>query len=132
MSNVAEHWIIMSKYDMETAEAMMREERYIYVSLMCHQAIEKLLKAIWAERKKKIPPRTHNIISLSRSLNLWERFDDSTRSFLAFINPLNVMSRYPPTNSPYGLINKDQADELLNLTRGVLSWLKTELKQKKS
>lgn len=38
-------WAEMSDYDLETAEAMLATGRYLYVAFMCHQTIEKILKA---------------------------------------------------------------------------------------
>lgn len=40
------YWIEIAKYDLETAEAMLKSKRYLYVGFMCHQSIEKILKAI--------------------------------------------------------------------------------------
>ena len=40
------HWLERSKYDLETAKAMLDTRRYLYVAYMCQQAVEKLLKAI--------------------------------------------------------------------------------------
>lgn len=38
----------MSDYDYDTAIAMMQTRRYLYVGFMCHQTIEKALKAYWS------------------------------------------------------------------------------------
>lgn len=35
------YWIEIAKYDLETAEAMLKSKRYLYVGFMCHQSIEK-------------------------------------------------------------------------------------------
>lgn len=35
----------MSDYDFETALAMQETERFLYVGFMCHQSVEKILKA---------------------------------------------------------------------------------------
>ena len=40
------YWVEMSDYDIETADAMLATGRYLYVGFMCHQTIEKILKAI--------------------------------------------------------------------------------------
>ena len=39
------YWVEMSDYDIETADAMQATGRYLYVGFMCHQTIEKILKA---------------------------------------------------------------------------------------
>jgi HEPN domain-containing protein len=39
------YWVDISDYDMETAKSMLIGKRYLYVGFMCHQAVEKMLKA---------------------------------------------------------------------------------------
>lgn len=40
------YWIKLADYDYETAKAMLNTGRYLYVGFMCHQVIEKALKAV--------------------------------------------------------------------------------------
>ena len=44
MDKIVEHWIERSQYDLDTAKVMLDTGRYLYVSYMCQQAVEKLLK----------------------------------------------------------------------------------------
>jgi len=41
-----EYWIEIAAYDLATAKALLETKRFLYVGFMCHQAIEKILKAI--------------------------------------------------------------------------------------
>lgn len=41
------HWISLSDYDLETAKAMLDSGRFLYIGFMCHQTIEKILKAYY-------------------------------------------------------------------------------------
>ena len=50
------YWTEISDYDLETAKAMLQTGRYLYVAFMCHQAIEKILKAYWCAQKEGTPP----------------------------------------------------------------------------
>ena len=34
-----EYWLEMCEYDFETAKAMLKSKRYLYVGFMCNQAI---------------------------------------------------------------------------------------------
>ncbi|HNT28701.1 MAG TPA: HEPN domain-containing protein, partial [bacterium] len=38
------YWFEIAEYDLETARAMLKTKRYLYVGFMCHQTIEKALK----------------------------------------------------------------------------------------
>ncbi|MDR1700902.1 MAG: HEPN domain-containing protein [Lachnoclostridium sp.] len=40
------YWKDIAEYDLETAEAMFRTGRWLYVVFMCQQSIEKLCKGI--------------------------------------------------------------------------------------
>ena len=41
------YWIDIADYDMDTAETLYSGGRWLYVAFMCHQVIEKTLKAYW-------------------------------------------------------------------------------------
>jgi len=45
MSEQINYWVELSDYDIETAVAMLKSKRYLYVGFMSHQAVEKILKA---------------------------------------------------------------------------------------
>jgi len=39
------YWVDIANYDFDTAKAMLESKRFLYVGFMCHQTIEKILKA---------------------------------------------------------------------------------------
>ena len=49
MNDNVKYWVEMSDYDFDTANAMLETKRYLYVGFMCHQTIEKILKAYWSK-----------------------------------------------------------------------------------
>ena len=57
------YWVEMAEYDLDTAIAMLNTKRYLYVGFMCHQVIEKMLKAYWSKIFEEPPLK---ILSLSR------------------------------------------------------------------
>jgi HEPN domain-containing protein len=56
-----EHWEDIAKYDLESAKAMYKSGRYLYVVFMCQQSIEKLIKGLHVLYTGEEPIRTHNI-----------------------------------------------------------------------
>ena len=64
MDKIVEHWIERSQYDLDTAKVMLDSSRYLYVSYMCQQSVEKLLKAIIAQQGKENFP-IHNLNRLA-------------------------------------------------------------------
>ena len=44
------YWLDLADYDLETAKAMLNSGRFLYVGFMCHQTIEKALKAMYCKK----------------------------------------------------------------------------------
>lgn len=69
MQKTIKEWVEISEYDLQTAEAMLHTQRYLYVAFMCQQAIEKILKALYIQKKNELPLRTHNLLYFIDILN---------------------------------------------------------------
>ena len=87
-------WLDASRYDLETARAMLKSRRYLYVLFMCQQSLEKLLKAFVTARKGEFPPRIHNLVRLGEVAAL--EFSDDERKLLERLSLYYLQSRYPP------------------------------------
>ena len=48
-----DYWIDIAQYDLETARAMLKSGRFLYVGFMCHQVIEKIFKGFYVFAKKR-------------------------------------------------------------------------------
>jgi HEPN domain-containing protein len=127
MSN-ENYWIDIATYDLETAEAMLKSKRYLYVGFMCHQSIEKMLKAIYSHKVKKIPPRIHNLARLLKLTELHKEISEELLNTIHELNPLNIATRYPDQELE---VIKDldykYSAELLDKTRRLFKWLKTKV-----
>ena len=77
MDDKTRYWIDISAYDYETAKSMLEAGRYLYVGFMCHQAIEKILKAYWQKTREQVPPRTHNLLYLVTETGLKSLLSES-------------------------------------------------------
>jgi HEPN domain-containing protein len=89
------YWTELSNYDLETAVAMFKTKRYLYVGFMCHQVIEKILKAYYSKLNEKIPPYTHKLIYLAQEGGFYDLFNEEQLDFIIEIEPLNIEARYP-------------------------------------
>ena len=65
------YWLDIADYDLDTAEAMHQTGRWLYVAFMCHQVIEKTLKAYWCATRDNDPPYTHNHKRLADGCGLY-------------------------------------------------------------
>lgn len=52
MRKTTANWLASADYDLETADAMLKSRRYLYVVFMCHLALEKTLKALYTVSPK--------------------------------------------------------------------------------
>ncbi len=85
----------MSDYDFDTAKAMFVTKRYLYVAFMCHQTIEKILKAYWSNVLEEPPLKIHSLSRLAEKSGLDKDMSDGQLDFIDELEPLNIEARYP-------------------------------------
>jgi len=126
--NESEYWIDLARYDLETAKAMNKSQRYLYVGFMCHQVIEKALKAYYSCRFKDAPPYTHNLGLLAEKSGLYPEMSEEQKNFLDFLEPLNIEARYPTKKDKLlALLDSAKCDEIICRTEKELQWVMTTL-----
>ncbi len=126
MQKVIQEWVEISEYDLVTAEAMFNTSRYLYVVFMCHQAIEKVLKAIYVQKKNELPPRTHNLLYLVDITEL--DLQNESLALLAMLNGFYLESRYPGERMKLArAVDKNKAQDILKKTQEVWKCLKQQL-----
>ena len=93
MHDKHEEWLKQADYDIGTADAMFRSGRYFYAVFMCHIAIEKALKGLYAQVLSDIPPKTHNLIYLLDKIG--KKPEQALEKFMTKLNTASVATRYP-------------------------------------
>ena len=123
-----EYWLDLAKYDLETAKAMKDSKRYLYVGFMCHQVIEKALKAYYASRFEDTPPYTHNLRLLAQKGGLYSMLSEPQKGFLEFLEPLNIDSRYPAQKDKLlAMLDSEKCTDIIQKTESELKWVTTRL-----
>ncbi|MDR3626004.1 MAG: HEPN domain-containing protein [Ignavibacteriaceae bacterium] len=84
MNEKIKYWTDLSEYDLETVEAMLTSRRFLYVGFMCHQSIEKILKAYFTKTKTDSAPFTHSLSYIAKKAELYNLFSDE-QNFYGFI-----------------------------------------------
>jgi len=82
------YWLDIANYDLDTAEALYNSGRWLYVAFMCHQVIEKTLKAYWNAVRDDEPPYTHNHKRLADGCGLYQQLTSDQREFIETITNL--------------------------------------------
>lgn len=118
-----EEWFKQADYDLETAKAMLKTRRYIYTVFMCHLAIEKALKGLFAKKFRENPSKTHNLNYLCEEINL--ELPGKFQDFIDNLNNLSVPTRYPDElQRLLQDFKKSVTKKTYNQTEELLQWLK--------
>ena len=130
MNEKVGYWLDLADYDIETAKVMLNGGRYLYVGFMCHQTIEKAMKAVIARDciGDEIPPKIHDLQKLAEKAGLFVRMSEDQKEVLRMLNPLNIEARYPEyKNYLATTLTNEVCQELLAETEGLLCWTKGQL-----
>jgi HEPN domain-containing protein len=117
-NDIALKWYKQSLHDLEIAEKNISIEGYDVAAFLSHQAVEKLLKSIFAFLGKKIP-KTHYIDELAKKLSL----DDEVIDEILDLTADYIFSRYPDVSEhlPYEEYDEEIATEKVELAKRVFS-----------
>ena len=122
------YWSDLSDYDLDTADAMFRTGRWLYVGYMCHQTLEKIFKAYWCSKKEEPAPYSHNLINVAQSCGLGQLLSDGQKVFISEIMPMNIEARYPSyKESLSSVLSEAKCKEILDKTKEMQQWVKTKL-----
>ena len=123
-----EYWLESMEYDLQTAKAMLETKRYLYVGFMCHQAVEKALKAVFVAKKPTEElPYIHKLVRLANLSSISEEMTKEQLETLDVLSPLNIEARYPMHKEMLlkSLTHK-RCEELISETEVLCQWLKTK------
>ena len=124
------YWIELSNYDLETANAMLKTKRFLYVGFMAHQTIEKMLKAYIVKIKNEVPSYTHNLLLLAEEAKLQNEFSEIQLALLDKLMPLNIEARYPRYKEKLlESLTQEKCESILKDTRELQKWIKAKLEK---
>ncbi len=128
MNDKVTYWVEMSDYDFDTANAMLETKRYLYVGFMCHQVIEKILKAYWSKVSEEPPLKIHSLSRLAEKTRLDDYMTEEQLDFIDALEPLNIEARYPSYKERLmKSLNADRCKELIKKTDELRLWIKNKL-----
>jgi len=123
---VPEQWAELARYDLDTARAMLANERYLYVVFCCQQAVEKMLKAVIAERTGQCPPRLHSLLRLAELAGVALNPDQT--ALMEDLSRYYIQSRYPEEIPVLSRdLDRARSDQVLKQAQDMLQWLSSML-----
>ena len=131
MENNSAYWLDIVDYDLVTAEAMYSTGRWLYVGFMCHQVIEKVLKAYWCGTCEDDPPYTHNHSRLAQGCGLWDELTEEQKDFLETVTTFNIEARYPKYKEELSRrLSKEACRDIIDKTNVLQLWIRERLSEK--
>lgn len=128
MDDKVKYWVELSDYDLETADAMFRSCRYLYVGFMCHQTVEKIFKAYFNSVNSEPAPFSHSLSFLAKRAGIYDQLTDSFKDFIDILEPLNIEARYPSHKERLlKSLSKERCELILRETKNLQQWIKEKL-----
>jgi HEPN domain-containing protein len=120
---VKSYWIKEAKEALTVAEHLFEKGDYSYALFFGHLAVEKILKALYVDKKKEHAPPTHNLQRLARVAAL--SLDDEKSQTLLLITSFNIEARCPDIKRSFRKkCTKEFTLEQMRVIRETFQWLK--------
>lgn len=129
MNKKTRTWLELAENDLElTGDLLNRKGKIYYAAHFCHQAIEKLIKAVISDRTDEIPLPTHNFKILLDQANL-KHIPEEKKRFIYSLTPHYIGTKYPEDITKlYKQYTIIFVQRLYCETRKVFRWLRTYLR----
>ena len=128
MIDKVSYWVELADYDFETSLAMLESKRYLYVGFMCHQTIEKSLKAYWSKIFEDPALKIHSLSRLAEKTGLDKEMTEAQLDFIDMLEPLNIEARYPSHKERLmKSLDPERCKAIIDNTNQLRLWIKNKL-----
>ena len=119
------NWIVQARHDLEVAEHSLKGNFFDAATFYSQQTVEKGLKAVILYKTKE-KPIGHSLIYLGKLADIPKEFISKLKK----LSPQYFLARYPDASEdvPFELYDKKIAEEFVNISKEVLSWINNQLK----
>lgn len=124
-------WLSIVDEDLSVADDLYKTGHWLYVGFMCHQVIEKTLKAYWCVCRDDDPPYLHIHDRIAKGCGLYTKMSEEQKQFLERIKPMNIEARYQECKDEVArTLNSESTAEILNTTKQLHAWIINKIKEK--
>src|SRR5207253_2756533 len=117
-----------SEEDWKVAQKLFKSKDYAYCLFFCHLTLEKFLKAMVVIKTQAPAPYSHSLLRLAELAEL--PVNEHQIAILKAVTRFNIAARYDDEKRKFKkLATEAYTKEYYNLTKDLLTWLKTYLKK---
>lgn len=128
MKDITKRWVEYAEKDLEAAQGLLGAKCWQHCVLNCHQAIEKILKAVIIEQDKE-PKKIHNLVTLLQNSKL--QCPQQFRKYIEQLSPHYLPARYPDVRYKMRFIyNQRVAGYYLRKSMELFNWIGSELEKR--
>ena len=129
----ADKWLDIVAEDLSVAELLFNNGHWLYTGFMCHQVIEKTLKAYWCVCRDDDPPFLHDHERIAKGCGLYTKMSEEQKDFLEGIKNMNIDARYQEVKDEVArTLNRETTSMILETTKQLYAWILEKLKEKSS
>ncbi len=126
--DIVQKWLDIVEQDIKVAELTHSNGYWLYAAFLCHQALEKVIKAYWTATRDDDPPYTHSHAKLLEGCGLIGELSEERLSFIAMMIPMFIEARYPSYKEKVGAsLNEQTSAHILETTKELIQWIKEKL-----
>ena len=130
--DIVQAWLDHVHEDISAAECLFQGGHWLYVAFLCHQALEKSLKAYYIATNDDDPPYTHSQTRLLNVCGLIDELTDAQLRFIALMEPMYIKARYPEQKARTArALNKDFCQDFIEKTKQLTQWIEERLPDSK-
>ncbi|MBR6201856.1 MAG: HEPN domain-containing protein [Bacteroidaceae bacterium] len=127
----ATKWLAIVAEDLSVAEDLYKTKHWLYVAFMCHQVVEKVLKAYWCVCRDDDPPFIHDHKRIAEGCGLYTKMSDEQKEFLTQIRQMNIAARYQEYKDELATsLNSEIAKNILETTKQMHAWMLQKFSEK--
>ncbi|MFH1223193.1 MAG: HEPN domain-containing protein [Pseudomonadota bacterium] len=126
---ISKKWIAQSNEDFSAASALLAKKKNMFALFFCHQAVEKILKALYICYIDEQYPYVHDLGRLIKAVAPEiKKIPAKYFNLCEELNPFYIKSRYPSYRDDMSTKCTDKFTKtLFKKTEGFLKWSKTKL-----
>ena len=129
----ADKWLDIVAEDLSVAELLFNNGHWLYTGFMCHQVIEKTLKAYWCVCRDDDPPYLHDHERIAKGCGLYTKMNEEQKDFLEGIKRMNIEARYQEIKDEVArTLNREKTAWILEQTKQLYLWILEKIKEKSS